>query len=301
MAFATLVPGLGVKAGGARRWLNLGFIPFQPLEILTLGVPLFLADRLSVSKREGWRCFWKPSLLLALISTFPIFCQPNKGGTILILGICMSMHVVNRGWKYPLLGALPLGGLFLVSTVLAPYSMRRWLAFLRPWNDPLGSGYQIIQGLIAFSNGGIGGMGVGKGLQKQFLPAAQTDYIFPMIAEEFGLVGTLLVVLFYAAWAAKAYTLYKRGDDTYISLLIWGITVSILFPMFVNLGGVMKLMPLTGIPLPFLSAGGSSMIFMWIKVGVLVRIGKELALRVWRPAHFRSEEERRWPLRGESF
>jgi cell division protein FtsW len=279
MAYATLIPGIGVKAGGATRWLNLGFVTLQPLEILTVAVPLFLADRLPVSRREGWKCFWKPSLFLAILSALPIFLQPNKGGTILILGICMSMHVVNRGWKWPLLGALPLGVFFFAAMLLAPYSLRRWMAFLNPWDDPLGRGYQIIQGLIAFSNGGLGGVGVGKGLQKQFLPAAHTDYIFPSIGEEFGLVGTLLVVSIYAVWTVKSYLLYRRSNDPYISLLIWGMTVSILFPMFINLGGVMKLMPLTGIPLPFLSAGGSAMISMWVKVGILVCVGKELTLR----------------------
>jgi cell division protein FtsW len=278
MAWGTLIPGIGVRAGGASRWLNLGFMPFQPLEILTLAVPLFLADRLAVSKREGIQAFFRPSLVMAFFSALPIFFQPNKGGTFLVLAICMSMHIENRGWKYPILGALPLGGLFFANTFLVPYSMRRWLAFLDPWADPLGKGYQIIQGLVAFSNGGAGGVGLGRGLQNQFLPAAHTDYIFSAMGEEFGLMGTLLVVFLYAAWTLGAYLLYRRARDPYISVLTWGLTASIIFPMFLNLGGVMKLMPLTGIPLPFLSAGGSAMAFMWLKVGVLMRAGRELAL-----------------------
>jgi cell division protein FtsW len=160
---------------------------------------------------------------------------------------------------------------------MEPYRIRRLLAFLDPWEDPLDTGFQIIQGLVAFSNGGILGVGVGKGLQKlNYLPAAHTDYIFPAIGEEFGLLGTLLVVSLYAYWAFKCYLLYRRSDDLYISLLVWGMTVSILFPMFVNLGGVMKLMPLTGIPLPFLSSGGTALVFAWVKVGILMRIEKEM-------------------------
>jgi cell division protein FtsW len=100
-----------------------------------------------------------------------------------------------------------------------------------------------------------------------------------VIGEEFGLVGTLFIIVLYALWALKSYTLYRRADDPYTSVLIWGITASVRFPMFVNLGGVMKLMPLTGIPLPFLSAGGTALVFMWVKVGVMMRIGKELNLR----------------------
>jgi len=142
----------------------------------------------------------------------------------------------------------------------------------------MNKGFQIIQGLVAFSNGGILGVGVGKGLQKlNYLPAAHTDYIFPAIGEEFGLAGTLFIVLLYAFWTFRAYILYRRSDDPYLCVLIWGITVSILFPVFVNLGGVMKLMPLTGIPLPFLSFGGTSLVCMWVKVGILMRIAKEIA------------------------
>jgi cell division protein FtsW len=279
MTWGTLIPGIGVRVGGARRWLNLG-IQFQPLEILTLAVPLFLADRLADSKREGFQCFCRPSFFLAMLSALPLFLQPNMGGIILIFGICMSMHVVNRGWKYPLVGALFLGISFVAMIYMEPYRMRRLLAFIDPWNDPLDRGFQIIQGLVAFSNGGILGVGVGKGLQKlNYLPAAHTDYIFPAIGEEFGLVGTLFVVFLYAVWTVKSYSLYKRSNDPYIVVLIWGITASILFPMFVNLGGVMKLMPLTGIPLPFLSSGGTALVFMWVKVGILMRIGKESAFR----------------------
>ncbi|MDR2180931.1 MAG: putative lipid II flippase FtsW [Synergistaceae bacterium] len=277
MVWGTLIPGIGVRVGGARRWLHLG-IQFQPLEILTLAVPLFLADRLANSKREEFQCFCRPSLTLAMLSALPLFLQPNMGGIILVFGICMSMHVVDRGWKYPLVGALFLGISFVGMIYMEPYRMRRLLAFIDPWDDPLDRGFQIIQGLVAFSNGGILGVGVGKGLQKlNYLPAAHTDYIFPAIGEEFGLAGTLFVVSLYAIWTVKSYLLYRRSDDPYTSVLIWGITVSILLPMFVNLGGVMKLMPLTGIPLPFLSSGGTALVFMWVKVGVLMRIGKELA------------------------
>ncbi len=280
MAFGTLLPGIGVKVGGARRWLNLGFIQFQPLEILTLAVPLFLADRLAASRRDGFQVFLRPTFFLAVLSALPLFLQPNMGGIVLVFAICMSMHVENRGWNYPLLGAIILGVFFVGLIFAEGYRVRRLLAFLDPWDDPMDRGFQIIQGLVAFSNGGILGVGVGKGMQKlNYLPAAHTDYIFPAIGEEFGLVGTLFIVLLYAVWACKIYTLYRRSSDPFISVLIWGVMVSVLFPMFVNLGGVMKLMPLTGIPLPFVSAGGSALVFMWVKVGVLVRIGKELSLQ----------------------
>jgi cell division protein FtsW len=284
MVFATLIPGLGVRVGGARRWLNVLGIQFQPLEILTLGVPMFLADRLSSSRHEDFQCFCKPTLSIAVLSAIPLVFQPNMGGTILVFAICMSMHVVNRGWKYPLIGGLFLFFVFIVMIYAEGYRMRRLLAFLNPWDDPMNKGFQIIQGLVAFSNGGILGVGVGKGLQKlNYLPAAHTDYIFPAIGEEFGLIGTLFIVLLYAFWTFKAYSLFRRSGDPYISVLVWGITASILFPMFVNLGGVMKLMPLTGVPLPFVSFGGTALVIMWVKVGILMRVAKEVTLYSAKP------------------
>ncbi|GHV38300.1 cell cycle protein [Synergistales bacterium] len=274
---ATLIPGLGVKVGGARRWLNLGFIQFQPLEILTLAVTIHLAKRLGSSKLNGEKCFLKVTLLIWLFSVLFLFFQPNFGGIILLTGICMSMHVVNRGWKYPLRAAIFLLLFFALMIYTENYRMWRLWAFLNPWDDPMKKGFQIIQGLVAFNNGGVLGMGLGKGLQKlNYLPAAHTDYIFPVIGEEFGLVGTFLVLALYSFWAWKCYQLYRRSRDPSRTALIWGMTVSILFPLFINLGGVMKLLPLSGIPLPFVSAGGTALVFMWVRVGFLLRIGKEL-------------------------
>lgn len=277
MAAGTLIPGIGVKVGGARRWLNLLGFQFQPLEILTLAVPLFLADRLTASKRQGFQCFCRPTLSVAFLSALPLFFQPNMGGIILVFALCMSMHVVNRGWKYPLTGAAFLFFTFSLMIYVERYRWERFLAFLNPWAAPTGRGFQIIQGLVAFSNGGIFGVGVGKGLQKMdYLPAAHTDYIFPAIGEEFGLIGTLFVLALYVFWTYKVYHIYQRVTDPYLATLIWGVAASVLFPMFLNLGGVMKLTPLTGIPLPFLSAGGSAMVAMWIKVGILMHLGKEI-------------------------
>jgi cell division protein FtsW len=275
LIYATLIPGIGVKAGGSRRWLNLGFVQFQPLEILTLAVTLHLADRLATSGRQDLQRFASPSLLIASLSVLPLY--NHMGGIILLFALCVSMHVVDSGWKYPLRSGIVILPLLALMIYAEDYRVGRLTAFLDPWENPLKEGFQIIQGLVAFSNGGVLGMGVGKGLQKlNYLPAAQTDYIFPVIGEEFGLIGTLSVVVLYILWTVKSHRLYRRSRDPYISLLIWGMTVSVLFPMFINLGGVMKLMPLSGIPLPFVSAGGTALVLMWVRVGFLLRIGKEL-------------------------
>ncbi len=269
----TLVPGLGVRVGGARRWLNFAGMRFQPLELLLVAIPLFMADRLDRSRRRGLHAFVRPTVSVAFLSILPLLFQPNLGGIILVVLICLMMHAENRGWRYPLLGGLLMMAIVAVLIRMEPYRMRRFLAFWDPWSDPMNKGFQIIQGLVAFCNGRLFGVGIGKGMQEdEYLPTAQTDYIFPAIGEEFGLVGTLFLLSLYAVWTARAYQIYRRCSSPFLSALTLGLTTSVIGPMFINLGGVMKLIPLTGIPLPFVSAGGSAMLFMWAKVGILMRI-----------------------------
>ena len=271
----TLVSGLGIRVGGARRWLSVFGMRFQPLELLLFTMPIFLADRLASSKREGYRAFLRPTFLVVLFSAIFLILQPNLGGTILVVVIGFLMHVERKGWKFPLLGGAIAAGIVALLILAAPYRMRRFEAFWDPWSDPMDKGFQIIQGLVAFANGRLTGVGIGKGLQEEeYLPAAQTDYIFPAIGEEFGLLGTSFLLSLYAVWTFRLYRLYRRAKDPFLACLTLGLTASSICPMFLNLGGVMKLMPLTGIPLPFISAGGSAMLFMWMKVGLLVSIDK---------------------------
>ena len=157
------------------------------------------------------------------------------------------------------------------------YRLRRYVAFLDPWKEPLDSGFQVIQGLVAFANGGLLGVGIGKGLQKMnYLPAAHTDYIFAAIGEEFGFIGTGLVVILFTMWAWRCFKVYKQAPSPFLRTLLWGLVISVLLPFFINVGGVTKLLPLTGMPLPFMSYGGSSLLMMWIRVGLIVRITKEI-------------------------
>ncbi|MBR1672134.1 MAG: cell division protein FtsW [Fretibacterium sp.] len=275
LLYGTLIPGLGVRVGGARRWLSFFGMRFQPLEFLLLTVPVFMADRLAAAKRQGYRAFLRPTLLTIGLSVGALLLQPNLGGTILVVVVCFLMHIENRGWKFPALGGLCAVGLVIVLILMAPYRLRRFEAFWDPWSDPMGKGFQIIQGLIAFANGNLTGVGIGKGLQEEeYLPEAETDYIFPAIGEEFGLMGTLFLLSLYAVWTFRVYRLYCRARDPYLASLTLGLAASVICPMFTNLGGVTKLMPLTGIPLPFISAGGSSMVFMWMKVGLLIAVNR---------------------------
>ncbi len=276
----TAIPGIGIKVGGARRWLNLFVLRFQPLELVTLAVPIFMADRLtdedSSIKRGNFHSFVRPTLMVILMMGIPLMLQPNLGGTIIVTAICFVMHIERRGWKYPVWGVIVGIALVVVLILIAPYRMRRFDAFWDPWDDPMGKGFQIIQGLIAFANGSLTGVGIGKGLQEEiYLPESDTDYIFPAIGEEFGLMGTMFLLILYALWTWRVYYIYRDAKTPFTKSLALGLTASVIFPMFVNVAGVTKLMPLSGIPMPFLSAGGSSMILMWAKVGLLMSIKME--------------------------
>lgn len=276
----TAIPGIGIKVGGARRWLNLFVIRFQPLELALVAVPIFMADRLtdkdSLTKRGDWQSFVRPTLIVIAMMGIPLMMQPNLGGTIIITAICFVMHIERRGWKYPAWGTVAGFAAVVILILIAPYRMRRFSAFWDPWDDPMGKGYQIIQGLVAFANGSLTGVGIGKGLQEdRYLPEADTDYIFPAIGEEFGLVGTMFLLMLYALWTWRVYYIYRDAKTPFTKSLALGLTASVIFPMFVNVAGVTKLMPLSGIPMPFLSAGGSSMMFMWAKIGLLMLIKME--------------------------
>ncbi|MBR4195330.1 MAG: FtsW/RodA/SpoVE family cell cycle protein [Synergistaceae bacterium] len=276
----TAIPGVGIKVGGARRWLNLFVIRFQPLELALFAVPIFMADRLtdedSLTKRGNFHSFIRPTLMVILMMGIPLMLQPNLGGTIIVTAICFVMHIERRGWKYPVLGVILGFGLVALLILIAPYRMRRFNAFWDPWADPMGQGFQIIQGLVAFANGSLTGVGIGKGLQEErYLPESDTDYIFPAIGEEFGLVGTMFLLILYALWTWRVYYIYRDAKTPFTKSLALGLTASVIFPMFVNVAGVTRLMPLSGIPMPFLSAGGSSMLLMWAKVGLLMSIKME--------------------------
>jgi cell division protein FtsW len=225
---------------------------------------------------DSLRCF-KVVLALIAITAFPLLNQPDLGSVILLTLICMGMFVERFGWKLPLAtGAIGVLLLFLLIW-LEPYRMRRLNAFLDPHTDPLNAGFQTIQGLIAFANGGIWGSGLGYGFQKlQYLPAAYTDFIYAALGEELGLLGTLGVLALMTMWMMRCYFLYKHAG-AYATSLVWGISLTIMVPFFINVGGVTNLIPLTGMPLPFMSYGGSSLVMSWVRIGILLRVQRDIA------------------------
>ncbi len=272
----TLLHGIGLEAGGAKRWINIGGIRLQPLEILSLIYVLHLSKILSVADNKRIKVFLKLSVI-GIISIVPVILQPDLGGTILLFLLGMAMFVEAYGWLIPLLtGFIMLPGLFLLI-FKESYRVRRYLAFIDPWKDPLDKGFQIIQGLIAFANGGILGVGIGKGLQKlNYLPAAHTDFIFAALGEEYGLAGTGSIVMLFAIWSYRIFRVYRKSGSSYIKILLWGLCVSILLPFFINVAGVTRLLPLTGMPLPFVSYGGSSLVSSWMAIGLILRCSKDV-------------------------
>jgi cell division protein FtsW len=274
---ATLVPGVGTFVGGARRWIRVAGISIQPSEILTLAVVMVAAKLMARNEMNPLKCF-KQMMFILLVSAAPLMKQPDFGSTILISVICMGMYVERFGWKLPLLSGIFGAALISMFIMSKPYRMRRVYAFLNPWLDPLDKGFQTIQGLIAFANGGKWGTGLGHGFQKlQYLPAASTDFIYAALGEEMGLIGTLGVLALFFLWLVRCRELYNRAPEGYQTALVWGVTLTIAIPLFINVAGVTNAMPLTGMPLPFVSYGGSALIMMWMRIGLLLRIHKEYA------------------------
>ncbi|WP_352426103.1 FtsW/RodA/SpoVE family cell cycle protein [Aminomonas paucivorans] len=280
LTFATLIPGVGASVGGARRWIRLGGLSIQAGELLFLALTVHLTKILYRDQQDTVRAFVKTLILLSL-SSIPLLLQPDLGTTILVFSVCMGLFVEKYGWKLPLLTSF--GGLaaLIPLILLEPYRLRRISAFLDPWKDPLDTGFQAIQGLIAFNNGGGFGTGLGHGFQKlQYLPAAYTDFLYAALGEELGLLGTLGVLALYGCWTLRLYRLYMRTEDPLRASLFWGLTLTVILPLFINLGGVTKMMPLTGMPLPFLSYGGSSLVTMWFRIGLLLRLCREEPMEV---------------------
>jgi cell division protein FtsW len=269
------VLALGTAVNGARRWLSLGIVEFQPSELAKLALALWLAAFLA--RRGAPRSLGelaRPAGLVVLAACALILLEPDLGTSLAIVIMAVGMLVV-AGTPMRVLASA--GGILLALALAAiwlePYRRARLMAFLDPWADPEGAGFQTVQAMIALGSGGVFGVGLGESVQKvNYLPESTTDMIFAIVGEELGLLGAFAVVAAFAAFAYAGFNVALRARDTFAKLLAAGITALIAGQAVVNLSAVLGIAPLTGIPLPFVSYGGSSLVVTLASVGILLNI-----------------------------
>lgn len=274
-----LIPGLGSTFGGARSWLNLGPILFQPSEVVKLTFLIYLASWLAAREGHVVRDVsfgLMPFLTVLGIIMFLILLQPDVGTMSVIVFISLAVYFV-AGASIPHLmglGALGVFGLYILVR-LAPYRIARFTVFLHPELDPQGIGYQINQAFMAIGSGGLLGMGLGHSRQKYlYLPEVIGDSIFAVTAEELGFIVTSAVVILFAALVVRGFQIARSAPDKFGTYLVSGIMAWIGIQAFVNMAGVVGLLPLTGLTLPFMSYGSSSLIVLLVATGMVVNVSR---------------------------
>lgn len=280
LLIVVFIPGLGLEHGGARRWINVGSFTFQPTELAKLTFLLYLATWLDKRQKgiKDWKYGFVPFVTILGVISFLIILQPDIGTMSVIIVTAISIYFV-AGARFSHLMLLGTGGvaLFLILIKIAPYRMTRLTVFLNPEIDPQGIGYQINQALLAIGSGGLFGRGLGKSIQKyNYLPEASGDSIFAIIAEELGFIRILLLIGLFMILTIRGFRVAKKSPDFYGKLIATGITSWICFQAFLNMAAISGLMPLTGIPLPFVSYGGSALLFSLASMGILVNISKHV-------------------------
>lgn len=273
-----LIPGIGVVRGGARSWLGISSFGIQPSEFMKLGMILFLSFWLS---KEDYRItlFAKgllPPLGMIGLAFGLIMLQPDLGTGTVMLGASLLIVFTAGARIRHLAGLAAVGAVGFVGLILAaPYRLKRITAFLDPWSDPLGAGYQIIQSLYAIGPGGLAGLGLGMSRQKySYVPEPQTDFIFSILAEETGFIGGLLVLILFLILVWRGMRVAMTIDDMFGSLLAVGIVGMVGVQVVINIGVVIGLMPVTGITLPLISYGGSSLTLMLTALGILLNLSR---------------------------
>ena len=273
---AVAVPGVGVSVGGSTRWLAIGGWRMQPSELAKLAVLVFVADLLA---RRSGRGTDAPLPVRAVLVTFAVMAalvlrQPDMGTTLVIGCIVMSLlHVAGTPLRVMFGLTAGAASLAWVVGMAEPYRRARMLSFLNPWADADNTGYQVVQSLVGLGTGRITGVGVGASRAKWgFLPNAHTDFIFAIIGEELGLVGALLVLGLFVGFAVVGVRTALQAPDRFGMLLAVGVTGWVGAQAFMNMGAVTGVVPVTGVPLPFVSFGGSSLVILMTAVGILLNV-----------------------------
>jgi cell division protein FtsW len=268
---------LGISAGGARRWIRLWPSTFQPSEFVKLAMVIFLAWYLSRDFFEAGNFWVSVAVPIAVMGVFQaIFLkQPDFGGAVTLGVITLGMLFI-AGARLKYLGVLSVGLLPVIYKLIQePYRLKRVTSFIDPWSDAQGSGFQLVQSFIALGRGGLTGVGLGKSMQKlAFLPEMHTDFIFSIIGEELGFVAAGLVVALFCAFFIRGAQVASKMQERFHYLLAYGLSMMVAFQGLVNFGVVTGLLPTKGLPLPFISYGGSSLLVSMVAVGILLRLSR---------------------------
>lgn len=279
-----LVPGIGVTAGGSTRWLGIAGLTFQPSELARLALVMYLAYSLTKkqAKLDVFSIGFVPHVIVLAVLAVLIGMEPDFG-SVVILTIQTWIMMFTAGVRIhhllvPLPAILAALAYFLVS---APYRMARLVSFLNPWAYAADQGYQVVHSQMAFGTGGIVGTGLGHGYQKLFfLPEPHTDFIFSVIGEEVGLVGVTIIVVLYGVIVWRGIGIARHCPEPFGALAALGLTAAIALQVCVNMGVALGLLPPKGLPLPFLSYGGTSMVISMVSIGILMNIGGQPSVRM---------------------
>ena len=271
LLLGVFIPGLGSSAGGAHRWLDLKFFTIQPAEIVKLSSVIWFAtvfDKKISLKPLG--------IVLAIVAFIMAFLQKDLGSTVVFIITSILIYIVAGGSLWQIFLSIPvLLTAFIVLIITSEYRKKRVLAFLDPFSDPQGFTYHISQVLVALGSGGILGLGLGQSRQKFYIPEVTTDSIFALVGEELGLFGGVLIISLFSFLVIRGFKIAKESGDNFGKILAAGITTWIGAQAIVNLGSMVSLFPLTGVPLPFISYGGSALVVNLTAIGILLNISKK--------------------------
>jgi cell division protein FtsW len=275
---AVFIPGIGRTAGGARRWISLAGLSFQPSEIAKLALVLYAADVLSRKQSEikDFLYGFLPLVISLGVCILLILAEPDLGTAVaLALLIIVMAFIAGVDLKQLFMVIMP-GIVALIGLIaLKPYRVKRMIAFSNPWSDPKGAGFQIIQSMIAMGSGGIFGVGLAHSKQKLFyLPEAHTDFIFSIIGEELGLIGTAGVLILFVMFIWLGFKIAYSARDLFGQFLAFGLVAMLALQVMINIAAVTAMIPTKGLPLPFISYGGTSLVYSLASVGLLLNIAK---------------------------
>jgi len=278
LTLAVFIPGLGASHGGATRWLELGGFSMQPAELLKIGFIVYLSTWLSAAHHDpgSFKDGTLPFICIMIVVGFVMLLQPDTD-TFLIMGAAGMAMFVTAGGRWRDVALMFLSAVLLLALIatVRPYVLDRLTTFMNPEEDTLGSGYQINQSLIAVGSGGIAGRGFGQSIQKfEYLPEPIGDSIFAVYAEEFGFLGGVALILLFLGFTFRGYKVASLAPDLFGTLLVVGIMTIIICQAFLNIGAMIGVAPLSGLPLPFISHGGTALLATLAMVGMVLNVSK---------------------------